>query len=148
MTEKIKCSACYRKYKPTTRNRCPGCGQQATLSIDPTEAFTADLNSPDVDEVSGLKTEERISELEYQVESLHSAVGKLAWGVVLIVLSMGTGVVMITLGAAQNVSCLFSREVSCGDGGLVTSGWVVLSLGTLIGMALAAGSMTRSSSYD
>jgi|GEM_PF-2689469 hypothetical protein len=148
MTEKIKCSACYRKYKPTARNRCPGCGQQASWTIDPTDAFIADLNSPDVVEESGSKTEERISELEYQVEYLQSGLGKLAWGVVLIVLSMGTGVVMLTLGAAQNVSCMFSRETSCGDGGLVTAGWVVLSLGTLIGLSLAAGAMTRSSSYD
>jgi hypothetical protein len=148
MTEKIKCPACYRKYKPTARNRCPSCGQQASWSIDPTDAFIADLNSLDVVGDSGAKTEDRISELAYQVESLQSGVRSLAWGVVLIVLSMGSGALMLTLGAAQNVSCAFSREASCSDGGLVTAGWVVLSLGTLIGLALAAGAMTRSSSYD
>ena len=148
MTEKIKCPACYRKYKPTPRNRCPGCGQQASWSIDPTDAFIADLNSLDVAEESGSKTEDRISELEYQVESLQSGVRNLAWGVVLIVLSIVSGALMITRGAAQSVSCAFSRETSCGDGGLVTAGWVVLSLGTLIGLALAAGAITRSSSHD
>jgi hypothetical protein len=148
MTEKIKCPACYRKYRPTARNRCTGCGQQASWTIDPTEAFIADLNFPNVVEESGSKTEDRISELEYQLESLQSGVRSLACGVVLIVLSMGSGALMLTLGAAQSVSCAFSREASCGDGGLVTAGWVVLSLGTLIGLALAAGAMTRSSLHD
>jgi len=146
--EKIKCPACYRKYKQTSSGRCPQCGQKASWSIDPTAAFIADLNSPDAAKEAESITEDRISELEHQIESLQGGVRSLAWGVVLIVLSMGTGVVMITLGTAQSLSCAFSREANCGDGGLVATGWVVLALGNLIGLALALNATSRSSAYD
>jgi hypothetical protein len=146
--EKIKCPSCYRKYKATARGRCPGCGQKTSWSIDPTDAFIADLNSPDEAEESGPNTDSRMSDLEYEIEHLQSGLRSLAWGVVFIVISMGAGLAMVTMGAEQNISCVISGNKNCDAGGLVTAGWAVLGLGVLIGLALTVGATTRGSSQD
>jgi len=109
---------------------------------------TSDSRIPNVDSESKSKDLDRISDLEYDINSLQSGLRSLAWGVVLIVFSMGAGVAMVTLGATQKIACAVSRVTDCAGDGLVMAGWTVFGLGTLVGLALVVGATTRSNSKD
>jgi len=146
VADKIKCEACYKRYKPNSRNRCPGCGTHASWSIDPTDAFIADLQSPDAFEEAGPSTEDRISELEFQVEYLEGGLRKLAWGVFLLVISPSIGVAVLTLGTAEKMACVLEPDSSCGADTTIFIGWAVLIVGGLVGLGLVIGA--AASRYD
>lgn len=109
-----------------------------------TNDFIEDLQSPEVEKDKDNIMSERVENLEGEVEGLDSGLRSLAWGVFLIVISSGVSVSLITVAAAEKVTCVLNSEASCNSDVTSTAGWVVLCVGMLFGLSLVLGATTRS----
>ena len=140
MSEKLKCPACYRKYKPSNRGRCPQCG----LVLADAEAMAIGTKSEKIVSSQSVINAGKQDVLELQIEILQGRIGSLAIGVIVLFLSTISGLLMLSIGTAGQLACIDSADSACNADGLVFGGWGVLIFGSLVGLMYAAQALGRS----
>jgi hypothetical protein len=130
MTENVRCPACYRKYSKHKEISCPQCGlshEDANLLIADPKSFASKV----------IATGSSTSDLEWKIRIVQDSVAKLAWALVLFIISSSVGFSLLVLGTRETIKCAFLPEGSCSASSMVDAGWALLGFGALAGLLLA-----------
>jgi rRNA maturation protein Nop10 len=126
----INCEDCGRSYRFDILKSCPGCGHEEEVPIP--------MHSSNVSrEAEALQmTTRAIDRTTYAIRSL-------ALFIFISICTSVLGYAIIGAGAANQVACSYSGE-SCGNGGLVIFGWIVVLVGFVAAIAVGINELSKS----
>jgi hypothetical protein len=127
----VNCGDCGRSYRFDILKSCPGCGH---------EEETASIRVRSSGESSEAET---LQVTIWAIDRTTFAIRSLALFIFISICTSVFGYAIVGAGAANQVACSYSGE-SCGNGGLVIFGWIVVFVGFVTALAVGINELNKS----
>jgi hypothetical protein len=127
----INCEDCGRSYRFDILKSCPGCGHEEDTSLIRVSSFRESSEA------------EALQVTIWAIDRTTYAIRSLALFIFISICTSVLGYAIIGAGAVNQAACSYSGE-SCGNGGLVIFGWIVVLVGFVTALIAGINELSKS----